>query len=918
MKKFIVTLLMLLGLAGFAFGEDHEASSLSYDDIATAVALCSDGDTLVLPAGDTTDDWSSILDVPNGVSIRGQGIGTTIIRNNDSSYYMMYINYGDDSSSNPVEISDFSIYSTGAGSSGGSMIKIYHCEKVYPVIHDMWFEDSSAVAINFNSDATTGLIYDCTFKDIYPADLGSTGYGICIYGDNIYDPTVSLGTANAIFVEDCTFINCKHGVAQVQGGHAVVRYCTFSEPVSNRFLSDVHGYQDQDPVTQDDGDPDNVPGSTWEYYYNVFNGSDAGVDDEGLGLRGGSGVAFENDFYDHEDPGFPGTPSAHKAIRISGDDFLIDYHPGSDGVIGGGRGTEPMYFWNNTLNDTALTDVSVVSALSGYVAEDTEYFMNSKGGYTPYTYPHPDNDSVAGEQGDFPKIYIDASAGDGGTGAQADPYNEYSDINWTTGDDNSVYDYLDDAPATDVEILSKNGEELRESLIFGTSGTSLYNVKLGSYGSGAIPIINGSDLVVTWEEDSSEESTSWSDLNTNHVTTSVANIFHRVPILASTMGDNGTEIRVQIGSNSSFDILVDGCSVGVRSGTTPDYASAPTRITFDTGANGTTVLTGVDKWSDWVSYTWTDSAVHLIHVNVEDEGGTGTCRMVRRDTYLNGSYYFYGAGDFTLTEDVSTDGLSSNHYQVQQIEIRTTGVTDVWNATLSIDPGQVWFDDTLGTGVGSVVACDGTGEWFWESNVLYVYSTSDPDTNYTDPGIEASVRDYCVDVNGEDYIEINNLRFEKAKVTNVVLDATNKSEMNYCISLDGLEGVEIDTAVSIIQNSIIYDCVDGVDVDATGYIKNSVIWNCTDDLEESGESINKVTNIIEDDGGSDPLFVSPSTRDFTLAVGSPCINRGTHVYKYLDIIDNPVPIGHSPDIGAYESKHGANIWKPELTMEYQR
>ena len=61
---------------------------------------------------------------------------------------------------------------------------------------------------------------------------------------------------------------------------------------------------------------------------------------------------------------------------------------------------------------------------------------------------------------------------------------------------------------------------------------------------------------------------------------------------------------------------------------------------------------------------------------------------------------------------------------------------------------------------------------------------------------------------------------------------------------------------------------------------------------------------------TDPLMVDPSSDDFTLQFGSPCINRGAHVGLFLDYRGTgyPVPIGHRPDIGAYEHKNGGRIF----------
>lgn len=60
------------------------------------------------------------------------------------------------------------------------------------------------------------------------------------------------------------------------------------------------------------------------------------------------------------------------------------------------------------------------------------------------------------------------------------------------------------------------------------------------------------------------------------------------------------------------------------------------------------------------------------------------------------------------------------------------GTTNVWQAALTTEPARVEFDGTEGDEQTSIAACTAARYWFWESNILYVYSTSDPDSAYTE------------------------------------------------------------------------------------------------------------------------------------------------------------------------------------------
>jgi hypothetical protein len=81
----------------------------------------------------------------------------------------------------------------------------------------------------------------------------------------------------------------------------------------------------------------------------------------------------------------------------------------------------------------------------------------------------------------------------------------------------------------------------------------------------------------------------------------------------------------------------------------------------------------------------------------------------------------------------------------------------IWTATVTTQPYQVFFNNTRGTLVANHDACIAESNWFWASNVLYIYSVSDPDALYTSPGIESGARLYCIQMNTTSHVTLDGI-----------------------------------------------------------------------------------------------------------------------------------------------------------------
>jgi len=129
-----------------------------------------------------------------------------------------------------------------------------------------------------------------------------------------------------------------------------------------------------------------------------------------------------------------------------------------------------------------------------------------------------------------------------------------------------------------------------------------------------------------------------------------------------------------------------------------------------------------------------------------------------------------------------------------------------WSASVTTEPLQVYFDGVLGTHVAAEANLANAREWFWGSNVLCVYSTSDPDTAYVAPGIEAGRRGYCIYATNKDNWKVTGLHLKYSNTLPLYATAGCENvEIEDCIIECGTtSGIEINAATNFsLHDSII-------------------------------------------------------------------------------------------------------------------
>jgi hypothetical protein len=209
--------------------------------------------------------------------------------------------------------------------------------------------------------ASSGVIDHAIFVDNFKRGINNLGYGVTVYGENHWDADPQPGGSQAIFVEDSLFFGNRHAIAANAGVHYVFRY----NQVLNGVVAcgvDAHGMGFG-----------SAHGTRYvEIYHNVIE--DPAYDWCGIGIRGGSGVIFENTIRDYKNPILLilewGTPESYKAK-----------YPAFDQV-------QELYIWDNQITG-GPSEPQVDETGVGFIVAGRDYFTKPLPGYVPYVYPHP-------------------------------------------------------------------------------------------------------------------------------------------------------------------------------------------------------------------------------------------------------------------------------------------------------------------------------------------------------------------------------------------------------------------------------------------------------------------------------------------------------------------------------------------------
>ena len=250
-----------------------------------------------------------------------------------------------------VRDTDDTVQDYGIVLSSVSDFRIDHC----------YFEGFGFAGVRVEGASSHGVVDHASFVDNYKRGIDNLGYGVVVYGGNIWTGELEPGGAQATYVEDSLFVGNRHAIAASAGAHYVFR----NNQVLHNVVAcavDAHGM----------GYGSSHGTRYVEIYRNVI-GSPA-HDWCGIGIRGGAGVIFENTIEDYDNPILLilewGTPNALKAE-----------YPAFDQV-------QELYIWDNQITG-GPSEPQVDETGVGFIEADRDYFTTPKPGYVPYEYPHP-------------------------------------------------------------------------------------------------------------------------------------------------------------------------------------------------------------------------------------------------------------------------------------------------------------------------------------------------------------------------------------------------------------------------------------------------------------------------------------------------------------------------------------------------
>lgn len=407
---FIITLFVLsIVLTEHAVCATVNATSCSRAAVQEAIDSASDGDTVNVPAGNCT--WTSAVTIPDNkkLDIIGAGIDNTVITLSNVNHA-----FTQHSENKPFRISGF----TFTGTITDSVIYLWGTCNGFRVDHNKFSNITGGRGVRVDAfHALMGPIYGVIDHNIFTGSTQFPCVGHSGHNDQSWSEPLSLGSANAVFVEDNIFdfssAPRNESVAVVDcnmGGRFVFRHNTLaqifiathdacSNPEGHRGCYSWEFYGNNITMGHD--------GGGWYRIYNIRGGSGV-IHDETLTALNGAIITMPIGIMNYRSCVGDGTTCNPYWDRCDGDSVhdgnldstgwpcLDQIGRTSDMNADGLQDSAPVYEWNNTLNGSDV-DYQIHNpggcdnpSVFDHIKENREFYNDTaRPGYTPYTYPHP-------------------------------------------------------------------------------------------------------------------------------------------------------------------------------------------------------------------------------------------------------------------------------------------------------------------------------------------------------------------------------------------------------------------------------------------------------------------------------------------------------------------------------------------------
>jgi hypothetical protein len=441
-------------------------------------------------------------------------------------------------------------------------------------------------------------------------------------------------------------------------------------------------------------------------------------------------------------------------------------------------------------------------------------------------------------------------------------------------------------------IKFKRGEEWRESLLLSSNsnGEAGNPITVSAYGSGALPIFNGADLI--------SPGTSWTDASGEGANWWYCSWTKGSPKQVFMDGTRGIEETVQANLTAEFEWWFDDSNdrIYIYAVTDPDtrYTSPGVEISDPIRGGGVPANIGSKytnfsninvKYSDHIGVQINAPHVNVYNCNIEYTAKRGVYTTENGDnaTIHNNIIYYVGVDMPTHEHGIY---LGSNS---DTIDVYENDVSYSWNNGIKID-------SCSNVNVyRNYVHHNNVEQWTGCADILVAASGSDTSN--------VSIH-YNIVVGGVEHNQCIRIGDETNNITNVSIYNNvfyGNDDYVYCFSSNTCNVLDFKNNICYAQGNYI-----GLVTDVTNYTADNnsyynwshgtYVGNWYGAWKTWAEWSAIETNSIN----ADPKLVDPSNKDFHLQYNSTCIDNGTDVGLTLDFEGNPVPQGFAPDIGAYE------------------